>query len=65
MNAMKETEMMATGRLCTTCHQLRSLCILGGTDEYSETERARLEVVFEDEPHCDRDGICNVKTGHG
>ena len=42
-----------------------SACISGGTDEYSEVERTRLEVVLEDEPSCDWDTICNVECGHG
>ena len=48
-----------------TSASVSGVCILGRTDEYSEIERTRLEVVFENEPRCDRDGICNVEPGHG
>lgn len=61
---MKKTAVMATGRLCTTWYQLWSPHRnSGGTNEYSEIKRTRLEVVFEDEPRCNWDRICDIKPG--
>lgn len=35
------------------------------TDKYAEVEWSGFEVVVEDEPRCDRNGVCNVEPGHG
>ena len=63
MNTMNETAIMATGRLCMTWHQFQSqLGISGRTNEYSKVERTRPKVVAENEPRCNRDGVCNVES---